>query len=717
MIYRIFWLIIVCLFLSLGRVEAQTPLATAVANATPGVWTLFATNGLTPALLAQPNGYHLFNFAQTMMYDYATQTIYFVGRGHDPANLDQDGKFIKYDLATNTWSQLPELNQGGVGHEYNHLAIDTRRGHIYMRNLDSTRVSRYDIGTGIWTSSWSNVPALDQVSGSVAYFEERDELLWFNGDWGLWSYNLTSGGPWTQLAFGFGGGSGFSLSCGSFMQNGYSQFMHVSKKHRMVWLGGGTSPTGTPPSPAACTFRYDAYGAFVRMPDAPIPLTNDGSSSQITVDPVTGLFHVFGSNSWRTFNASTQTWAVIDATGASVPWFNIPGQDTPNTQGVILTPLHDLGAIMIAKWSSSAPRVYIYKSSAITAQTSDFQARCNGRGVVRCFGFDTTVDFDTGIGGVNGAYGRNWGIIPPSGTSDYTRAVQDASTFASGGGSIRFTIPSNSPSDMAGSWHTNFSGNLNQKFTSGQTFYIQWRQRFSSCYLFQGSGEPCSGAPRAYVGGGGWKQSIIGSGDNSGCSTSVTTNCRSSCTAQEVVSQNTEQRGVPQMYHNCGTFVPFAEPFGGGNFRMQNGYTPGICPYSEWTVGNLTNCFPYYANEWMTFMVRITLGTWDGNSYPNSTVQQWVARDGQAFNLIQSYIAGVNPKDLLNPSSGESDKYGKVWLLPYNTGKQSSETHPTAFTWYDEVIISTSSINAPGQAGGGGSGPPSAPTGFKVTNP
>ena len=40
-------------------------------------------------------------------------------------------------------------------------------------------------------------------------------------------------------------------------------------------------------------------------------------------------------------------------------------------------------------------------------------------------------------------------------------------------------------------------------------------------------------------------------------------------------------------------------------------------------------------------------------------------------------------------------RYGKIWLLPYNTGKDPAQVHPTAYTWYDELIISRNKIADP----------------------
>ena len=50
--------------------------------------------------------------------------------------------------------------------------------------------------------------------------------------------------------------------------------------------------------------------------------------------------------------------------------------------------------------------------------------------------------------------------------------------------------------------------------------------------------------------------------------------------------------------------------------------------------------------------------------------------------------------DLVNLSPSIS-QYGKVWLLPYNSGKDSTVTNPVAYTWYDELIISRNPIADP----------------------
>ena len=302
--------------------------------------------------------------------------------------------------------------------------------------------------------------------------------------------------------------------------------------------------------------------------------------------------------------------------------------------------------------------------------------------MVKCVGFDDTADFNIGSGGTGGAYGQNAGILPPSGTSDYTRAVRDTSVKASGGGSLRFTIPSNSPSDTSGAYFTNFSKDLSVQFNGGQEFFVQWRQRFSPEFL-----------ATKFAGGGGWKQVIVGTGDQPGT-------IFSSCSSLELPVQNTLQRGFPQMYNSCsgaashGPYDGFYEPFGTYDFKLQNSRAAPHCLYSQSSTGYFApngNCFGYVANEWMTFQMKVKLGPRVGDAFQGSYVTLWGAREGKASEVLIHW----GPYNLTAGSVGVNERFGKVWLLPYHTGKDASQTHPTAYTWYDELIVSRTQIADP----------------------
>ena len=310
----------------------------------------------------------------------------------------------------------------------------------------------------------------------------------------------------------------------------------------------------------------------------------------------------------------------------------------------------------------------------------DFAARCGQLDVVTCVGFDTKDDFSVGSGGTQGAYGTNAGILPVG--NDYSRAVRDTSVSASGKASLKFVVPSNSAANSSGSYFTNFSKDLSVQFGGGQEFYVQWRQRFSPDYL-----------SNVYTGGGGFKQVIVGTGDQNGTN-------YSSCSSLELPVQNYRQRGFPVMYNSCtgsashNAYDAFYEPMGANDFKLQNGRAAPYCLYSQSTSGYFPptgNCFTYVPNEWMTFQIQVRIGTREGDEFKGSQVRLWAAREGKPSELIIDW----GPYNLSAGKPESRARFGKVWLLPYNTGKDPFQAHPTAYTWYDELIVSRSRIADP----------------------
>lgn len=311
-----------------------------------------------------------------------------------------------------------------------------------------------------------------------------------------------------------------------------------------------------------------------------------------------------------------------------------------------------------------------------------FAERCAQPGVVKCVGFDSSADFTPGKSGVPGVPGTTSGIFAPYGTTDFSRATQDSAVKASGGSSLRFTIPANSGSDSSGSYFTNFSNDLSVQFDAGQEFFVQWRQRFSPEFL-----------ATKFAGGGGWKQVIVGTGD-------TPDRWFNSCTALELPVQNTYHRGFPIIYNSCtgsashGPYHAFEEPFGTYDFKLQNARPSPYCLYSQSSTGYFApngNCFGYVANEWMTFQMQVKLGPRVNGEFQGSYITLWGAREGRASELLFQW----GPYNLTAGSDADNQRYGKIWLLPYNTNKDSSVTNPISYTWYDELIISRTRIADP----------------------
>lgn len=330
------------------------------------------------------------------------------------------------------------------------------------------------------------------------------------------------------------------------------------------------------------------------------------------------------------------------------------------------------GLATVTAWSFSAkparrapenPRSF----SSGEKSDQDFKSRCAASGVVRCFGFDDWAITDPHV-------------RPPWGLKQ-KRAIIDTSVKASGAGSLRFEIPPYSGPDTSGNFSIDFSDDSATQFGSGEEFYVQWRQRFSPELL-----------NTVYAEANGWKQALIGEGDRPGA-------LADSCTQLELVVQNTYQRGFPQMYHSCGQKDGNYEPLQSWNkalndIMLQQGDV--ACRYED---QKSSSCVRYVPAEWMTFQIHVKIGTWYQNDrvyHHDSSVQLWVARQGQPSKLVIDFRPG-SPQggyDLANNNPSRA-KYGKIWLLPYNTNKSPLQSHPTAYTWYDELIISRVKIADP----------------------
>lgn len=310
-----------------------------------------------------------------------------------------------------------------------------------------------------------------------------------------------------------------------------------------------------------------------------------------------------------------------------------------NTRGRLLVPLFLLSGC--AALGSSEEKL---------AQ-ADFYTRCHAPGVVRCFGFDTPHEI--------GPY-----TYPVPDTS--RRPEIDVTTKASGTGSLRFTIPPRTGANTSGLFMFNFADDLSVQFGEGDELYIQWRQRFSPELL-----------TTYYENGLGWKQLILGEGDRANFNSP-------GCTQLELVVANLKQHGFPQMYHSCG----------GKDGQFESLFQ--------------NSAMRYKPHQWMTFQLHVKVGTWYKNDYKyagDSTVQLWIAEEGRPSTLVidlspePARLFGVaipgtgSGYDLANDNPVA--KYGKVMLTPYHTSKSETEQHPTAYTWYDELIVSTSQIADP----------------------
>src|SRR5262245_8268603 len=353
--------------------------------------------------------------------------------------------------------------------------------------------------------------------------------------------------------------------------------------------------------------------------------------------------------------------------------------------------------------------------TSATAAGVDFQTRCAQPGVVRCVGFDSRSAIAC----------TTWGCTSGVDLGGTTAApVIDTTTTASGPGSLKFTITSQSGASGAGSYWTNFTNDLKTQFGAGDTFYVQWRQRFSP--------ELLNTVFRRIGGGnaGGWKQLGFTTGDiaTTPCPTiddsshegwcqvqfnehKVPVSAYASCTPIDILVQNTDQRKFAQMYNTCSPNSSHGAPYWSmeeslpdGDVVLQPGRPAPFCLYSQQAGGNFFppngNCSRYFPNEWMTFTVKLSIGRRGAFRVPgiapnhvwlDRRSQMCAGREGQPTELIydrQGFDLGAG-------NSG-AQRLGKIYLLPYHSYKDPTQVHQTAYTWYDELIISRDPIADPG---------------------
>lgn len=367
---------------------------------------------------------------------------------------------------------------------------------------------------------------------------------------------------------------------------------------------------------------------------------------------------------------------------------------------------------------STAVSLEVYNSPS----SSDFLTRCSDPNVVRCFDFDSQTEAAPHIDKAG---------------DGQIRAKIDSSTYASGGGSLQFHIPATSGQNTAGNFWLDFSDDYSVQFGNGSPhgneFYIQWRQRFDHAFVNLNTSSS---------GGGGQKQVIVGMGSAVASGQKFTAY---SCTDMHLVMTNAYYRGLPVLYHNCGTkdgagYEGLTPMLSSGDNLLQNAVQ---CMRRSGPSG-FPNCFKYLPDEWMTFQLHVKAGRDyspaaestgaagcqtdatnpcspnSRNYHRDSTVELWIARENQPaqlvisipdYDLVQHDVTGngIYPGSTFWTNNNIKPRYGKIWLLPYETGRTTSVTYEDAYTWYDELIISKRRIPDPNVT------TPNAPDSLKAT--
>jgi hypothetical protein len=336
-----------------------------------------------------------------------------------------------------------------------------------------------------------------------------------------------------------------------------------------------------------------------------------------------------------------------------------------------------------------------------TGTSLTFAQKCAQPGVINCFGFDSSSTLfytwptgtvcDAAFAGQN-----NFGFGEDRRTQGNTAAVVqngqcvfpqiDTTTTHSGGGSLKFTIPSNSDADSSGFFTEPFKRNSDGTFPYvgpgsplGNVFYFQFYQKLDSNFVntdFKCLGGEC----------GGWKQIIwYGNPPNGSSSGSL-----------ESTMNNGWQRNVPQFYGQQGTDDYGVEDAIGCTFdkaTSQGGSGSGYNSRPNYQAPLNPTCQHYIGDQWMEFTGRIEIR--GANNAPASRVQLWV--NGQP--AVDYGAARVD----WGTDGGQG--FGQFLMTPYHTNKDPNQVHPVGHTWYDDLIISTQPIAMTGGGNSGGNPP------------
>ena len=321
---------------------------------------------------------------------------------------------------------------------------------------------------------------------------------------------------------------------------------------------------------------------------------------------------------------------------------------------------------------------FSYAYSAQAPSDTQWTERIDHSAVFMSVRFDTQAEFDRGV-------------FPNAYSS---RVVYDTGVRSSGNGSVRFEIPSGGGAANP-AWRRNFADDYASRIQFGEydEFYFSCRTRLSAGFVaetFGGTGD-------------GWKQIMLNQADLSQVNFEQGSEV-GSCTPLEVVVQNQYLDGIPKIYTNCGDFQYYYECIGQDCFpQPAMGSLDLSFNCHTHPTEDLSQCFPYVDSEWLTCLIKLTLGPLGSmtdrytgtpeTGFINSRVEMWWARDGQAYQKTHDAYDTVFRRGGGATQTTDEEEYGKFWLTPFND--LASGTHQTHYMWFDELLASRSNIHAP----------------------
>lgn len=605
------------------------------------------------------------------VYDTTNNRLLFMGGGHAGY---AGNEVYAFDLDTLATTRLNEpsspvrdgcVNGGTYAdgkptsrHNYNHItylptqnAIFQHGGANWIQGCMGSDTWFFNLSNLTWTSK--NTINTNAGFSFAAVYDPVNSLVYMRDDFRLYSYNPATNAWSTRSTDATPFGSGFK----------HGVLDPVRRKYYLMSVNSGTT-----------LYWYDVTNATGNL-----TLQNGATTgcsgfigdyeAAMEYDPI--QHRIIGWNGGSTIyilNPDTLTCTTVTHN-------NGPGTDVNNGTFGRFRFAPDKGVFVLVNHMNQ--NVYTLRLSP--PEDFDFYRRCNAAGVIKCQGFDNAADYveQTPNFPADGPYGPGGGAL--------TRLTRDTSTFAScyqsNCGSARFRVDNGVGGDNpSGSWQVSFPAVGN-----GDTVYIQFRQRFSASAI-------------ADLGGGGWKSIIVHHES-------------ASCAGVEVTMTNQSYRHVPILYTDCGGGLTDFDDGSDVILQYSVAYPPGgvggaddyYCKYNNGNPLGLggNKCAPYLADQWITYDLRITVGTFGS---ANSTIIGWVTYPGGTrkpfINRTNNNIPQNSP-----PVAG----FNRLTLTNFMTNRGADpNTHSQADFWYDELVVSSQPIAVPGEAnaGGGGSPPP-----------
>lgn len=259
-------------------------------------------------------------------------------------------------------------------------------------------------------------------------------------------------------------------------------------------------------------------------------------------------------------------------------------------------------------------------------------ARSRGPGVVFATDFRTQTEFDVG---------RFF-------DDRVDNVVWDSALSLSGQHSLRFNIRKEDHAN-SGNWRVYLQPS-GKSFGEGDEFYVQYRIYTPGHHL-----------RNRYLNGGGWKTSVISA-------------YYGSFTDFEVVINNYDYQGYVRGYYR-------GKELGDASVRFV-GWEPRGFRLPKWRP-----------DEWQTILQHVKVGQFNK---PNSLLEVWFAPSGKDYTKVFSQ-KNVSFGPLGTDTKGRPHQgFEALWLLPYDTRKRADPTRKDSFVNYDQVIVSTEFIPAPG---------------------